>query len=61
MSWELLKQKLKNTSYQELYDEHYCKMEIEQELPKGKELQKRFFSKVYWKKVVNKKEKGNET
>ena len=60
MSWELIKQKLNNISFQELYDEHYGKPDIEKELPKGEELRKRYYSKKHWKEVISKENKTNE-
>lgn len=60
MSWELIKNKLTNLSYQELYDEHYGKWEVEKELPVGQDLRKRFYSKRVWEEVILKEEKKNE-
>jgi len=33
---------LENTSWQDLYDEHYGKAKVEEELPKGVDLQNHF-------------------
>ena len=35
---------LEKTSWQDIYDEHYGKYEVEKELPKGRELQEHFYT-----------------
>lgn len=40
----LLQTILENTKWKDIYNEHYGKQDIEKELPKGKELQKHFYT-----------------
>lgn len=45
---------LENTDWKTIYEECYGKLEIQEELPKGKELRKRFYSPRWWKDKINK-------
>jgi peptide subunit release factor 1 (eRF1) len=49
----ILQELLEKTSWEDIYEEHYGKEEIEKELPKGLELQKHFVTSK-WFKHINK-------
>ena len=51
-----LHQVLEKTDWKEIFDEHYGKNEVENELPKGKDLQKHFYNNKDWFNHINKKE-----
>ena len=44
---------LEKTNWQDIYDEHYGKEEVEKELPRGKELRKHFYNDAKKSRVDN--------